>query len=62
MQAGGARVLCIADVRGKSYFSLLRTCMFLLITSSGNLKSLNDLARQARADYVIHTGDFRLLR
>ncbi|KAL9127586.1 MAG: hypothetical protein Q9217_003566 [Psora testacea] len=24
----------------------------------GNLKSLNDLAAQARADYIIHTGDF----
>ena len=26
--------------------------------SEGNLKSLNDLAKQARADYIIHTGDF----
>ena len=25
---------------------------------AGNLRSLNDLASQARADYVIHTGDF----
>ncbi|KAI9663576.1 MAG: hypothetical protein M1829_006035 [Trizodia sp. TS-e1964] len=24
----------------------------------GNLRSINDLAKQARADYVIHTGDF----
>ncbi|KAI4097982.1 MAG: hypothetical protein LQ339_006643 [Xanthoria mediterranea] len=24
----------------------------------GNLKSLNDLAKQARADHIIHTGDF----
>lgn len=24
----------------------------------GNLKSLNDLAKQARADYIVHTGDF----
>ncbi|KAK0629204.1 hypothetical protein B0T17DRAFT_489296 [Bombardia bombarda] len=24
----------------------------------GNLKSLNDLAKSARADYIIHTGDF----
>jgi hypothetical protein len=29
-----------------------------LICGIGNLKSLNDLARQARADYIIHTGDF----
>ncbi|KAI9793793.1 MAG: hypothetical protein M1835_007027 [Candelina submexicana] len=39
IQSGGARVLCIADVRG-------------------NLRSLNDLAKQARADHIIHTGDF----
>ena len=25
---------------------------------TGNLKSLNDLATQARADFIIHTGDF----
>lgn len=25
---------------------------------TGNLKSLNDLAKQARADHIIHTGDF----
>ncbi|KAH8887553.1 hypothetical protein GQ53DRAFT_284811 [Thozetella sp. PMI_491] len=24
----------------------------------GNLKSLNELAKQARADYIVHTGDF----
>ncbi len=24
----------------------------------GNLRSLNELAKQARADYIIHTGDF----
>ncbi|PNS15071.1 hypothetical protein CAC42_2300 [Sphaceloma murrayae] len=39
LQTGGARVLCIADVRG-------------------NLRSLNELARNARADHIIHTGDF----
>ncbi|KAL1306198.1 hypothetical protein AAFC00_004298 [Neodothiora populina] len=39
IQSNGARVLCIADVRG-------------------NLRSLNDLARQAKADHIIHTGDF----
>ncbi|KAI9894487.1 MAG: hypothetical protein M1814_003245 [Vezdaea aestivalis] len=39
VQAGGARVLCVADVRG-------------------NLRSLNDLAKAARADHIIHTGDF----
>ena len=30
----------------------------MLIFGTGNLKSLNDLAKQARADYIIHTGDF----
>ena len=25
---------------------------------AGNLRSLNDLAKSARADYIIHTGDF----
>jgi hypothetical protein len=25
---------------------------------TGNLRSLNDLAKSARADYIIHTGDF----
>jgi len=24
----------------------------------GNLRSLNELAKQAKADYIIHTGDF----
>ena len=31
---------------------------FLLFEFIGNLKSLNELAKQARADYIIHTGDF----
>ena len=26
--------------------------------NAGNLKSLNDLAQQAKANYIIHTGDF----
>jgi hypothetical protein len=25
---------------------------------AGNLKSLNELAKSARADFIIHTGDF----
>lgn len=32
--------------------------VLLLELSIGNLKSLNELAKQARADYIIHTGDF----
>lgn len=26
--------------------------------NTGNLKSLNDLAQQAKANYIVHTGDF----
>ena len=26
--------------------------------NAGNLKSLNDLAQQERANYIVHTGDF----
>lgn len=29
-----------------------------LTRASGNLKQLNELARNAKADYIIHTGDF----
>jgi hypothetical protein len=29
-----------------------------LTNTPGNLRSLNELAKQARADYIIHTGDF----
>lgn len=29
-----------------------------MLTALGNLRSLNDLAREARASYIIHTGDF----
>lgn len=33
----------------------LLICPFL---TAGNLRSLNELAKSARADYIIHTGDF----
>lgn len=35
-------------------------CRLKLIRArgAGNLKSLNELAKQARADHIIHTGDF----
>lgn len=29
-----------------------------MLSAAGNLKSLNELAKQARADHIIHTGDF----
>lgn len=33
-------------------------CADIRIISLGNLKSLNELAKQANADHIIHTGDF----
>ncbi|KAI5849740.1 hypothetical protein BZA05DRAFT_426050 [Tricharina praecox] len=39
IEKSGARVLCVADVRG-------------------HLRTLNELAKKANADYIIHTGDF----
>ena len=60
IQTGAIRVLCIADVRGKLYS--LRLELFGSHVADfgdpGNLRSLNDLAKQARADHIIHTGDF----
>jgi 3',5'-cyclic AMP phosphodiesterase CpdA len=55
IQTGGVRVLCIADVRGGS---LSESRTIKTDKPLGNLKSLNDLAKQARADHIIHTGDF----
>ena len=59
VQAGGFRVLCVADVRGMLIvYQCVRTRKQLTPSLIGNLKSLNDLAKQARADVIIHTGDF----
>jgi hypothetical protein len=55
IQTGGVRVLCIADVRGKTVWIRSTNPKLTLL---GNLKSLNELAKQARADHIIHTGDF----
>lgn len=30
----------------------------ILTRAPGNLRQLNELARKANADYIIHTGDF----
>lgn len=30
----------------------------LTIYAIGNLRSLNELAKQAKADHILHTGDF----
>lgn len=32
--------------------------ILISMAGTGNLKSLNELAKTARADYIIHTGDF----
>ena len=55
IQTSGGRVLCVADVRGTN-LSRKQTCC--TDECLGNLRSLNDLAKQARADHIIHTGDF----
>jgi hypothetical protein len=39
-------------------FQLERPGRTIADAHPGNLRSLNDLAKQARADYIIHTGDF----
>jgi hypothetical protein len=60
LQQGAVRVLCIADVRGM-FVTVSLQSYFLLSSSNistGNLRSLNDLARDAKANYIIHTGDF----
>ena len=47
--------LLMFEVRiGLSHTSMLSCPDF----NTGNLKSLNDLAQQAKANYIIHTGDF----
>lgn len=33
-------------------------CECLLTGLQGNLRQLNELARNSKADYIIHTGDF----
>jgi hypothetical protein len=59
IQTGPIRVLCIADVRGMDLaIDTPEATRRRAHGSIGNLKSLNDLAKQARADHVIHTGDF----
>ena len=60
VQQGSTRILCVADIRGKSVqLSVPRPNPHAdTITFTGDLKALNDLAKQARADCVIHTGDF----
>lgn len=56
IESKGVRVLCVADVRGK--LGCVYQQLTLRLTITGNLRSLNELAKQARADHIIHTGDF----
>lgn len=48
----------MADVRGTSPIPITANPLTHGGSSAGNLKSLNELAKVARADYIIHTGDF----
>lgn len=57
-QVGHARVLCIADVRGAHILYESMPSGRSLIGHIGHLRQLNELARNAKADYIIHTGDF----
>lgn len=55
IQSGPTRILCVADVRGVLDIQPSRAP---LTHFAGNLRSLNVLAKQARADCILHTGDF----
>lgn len=65
IEKAGVRILCIADVRGAfptvnpgnrcSNGGANRVFFFF---SAGNLRSLNELAKKANADHILHTGDF----
>ena len=54
IQSGPTRILCVADVRGM-WKSLISKATLM---GTGNLRSLNQLAKSAKADYILHTGDF----
>jgi len=47
-------VLQMSEVRWAS----LRKTALISQSETGHLQSLNELARNARADFIIHTGDF----
>ena len=57
VQANGSRILCIADVRGMPHIRFMQEFKSDML-QIGNLRSLNELARAARADFILHTGDF----
>lgn len=66
LDTGSIRILCVADVRGKLWSTasilqnvqLLAAKLTLTFHATGHLRSLNDLAKRANANYIIHTGDF----
>ena len=47
-------MLQMSEVRSAS----LREIALISQFETGHLQSLNELARNARADFIIHTGDF----
>lgn len=70
IEKAGVRILCIADVRGMVLPSILEVPFLAMVHSwgmltafsfsysVGNLRSLNELAKKANADHILHTGDF----
>lgn len=69
IDTGSIRILCVADVRGKLVYlpasyprhASCAVCKFADLNPpkpSGHLRSLNELAKRAQANYIIHTGDF----
>lgn len=49
---------CALQMLEVSHWCLAKSSDDLTQVYLGNLKSLNDLARQAKADFILHTGDF----
>ena len=59
IQSGPVRVLCVADVRGEVIIACSASqSVNLTFAFVGNLRSLNELAKQANAQHIVHTGDF----
>lgn len=65
IDTGAIRILCVADVRGKlgpKHSLPLPFCRDRKradsLASLGHLRSFNELAKKAGANYIIHTGDF----
>ena len=48
-------ILAISGISAVISWGLTLNCYLLF---AGNLRSLNELAKKANADYILHTGDF----